>query len=38
MPEYKVTVDGESYSVKIGRVTDNTVDVTLDGNRYTVEV
>ena len=38
MPEYKVTVDGETYSVKIGRVTDHTVDVTLNGNSYTVEV
>jgi len=38
MPEYKVTVDGETFSVRVGRVTDHTVDVTLNGQQYTVEV
>lgn len=38
MPEYKITVNGKTYSVNIGRITDDTVDVTLDGRTYEVEV
>ena len=38
MPEYKITVNGKTYSVNIGRITDDTVDVTLDGRTYKVAV
>jgi glutaconyl-CoA/methylmalonyl-CoA decarboxylase subunit gamma len=38
MSEYKVTVDGKTYDVNIGRMEDDRVDVTLDGRSFTVEV
>ncbi|OPL17721.1 MAG: hypothetical protein AVO35_08635 [Candidatus Aegiribacteria sp. MLS_C] len=38
MPEYKIKVNGNTYTVNIGRVTDDSVDVTLDGRTYKVEV
>ncbi len=38
MPEYRVTVNGRTYTVNIGRVTDDMVNVTLDGKTYDVRV
>jgi len=38
MPEYKIVVDGRTYTVNIGRIMDDRVDVTLDGKTYQVEV
>jgi len=38
MFEYKVTVDGKTYDVSIGRMEDDRVDVTLDGRSFTVDV
>jgi glutaconyl-CoA/methylmalonyl-CoA decarboxylase subunit gamma len=38
MSEYKVTVDGKTYDVYVGRMEDDRVDVTLDGRSFTVEV
>ncbi len=38
MPEYKITVNGRTYNVNIGRITDDSVDVTLDGKKFEVEV
>jgi glutaconyl-CoA/methylmalonyl-CoA decarboxylase subunit gamma len=38
MPEYKITVNGRTYTVNIGRITDDSVDVTLDGRTYKVDV
>ncbi|MFO8182952.1 MAG: biotin/lipoyl-containing protein [Candidatus Aegiribacteria sp.] len=38
MPEYKITVNGTTYTVNIGRITDDSVDVTLDGRTYKVDV
>ena len=38
MAEYKITVNGNTYTVNIGRITDDTVDVTLNGRTYQVEV
>ena len=36
MPRYRITVQGESYLVEIGRVTDDTIEVILDGRPYDV--
>lgn len=38
MPEYRITVDGRTYAVDIGRISDDSVEVRLDGRRYLVEV
>jgi biotin carboxyl carrier protein len=38
MPEYKITVNGNTYTVNIGRITDDAVEVTLDGRTYQVAV
>lgn len=38
MREYKVTIDGITYSVDIGRIVDDKVDVVLDGKSYQVSV
>lgn len=38
MPEYKVTINDRTYTVNIGRITDDTVDVTVDGKAFQVEV
>lgn len=38
MREYKVTIDGTTYSVNIGRIIDDKVDVVLDGKTYQVSV
>lgn len=38
MSEYKVTVDGKTYDVNIGRMEDDRVDVTLDGRNFIVEL
>jgi len=38
MPEYKITVNGNTYTVNIGRISDDSVDVSLDGRTYRVEV
>lgn len=38
MPEYKVTVDGKTYTVNIGRITEDTIEVSLDGRDFQVLV
>ncbi|MCD4848782.1 MAG: biotin/lipoyl-binding protein [Candidatus Aegiribacteria sp.] len=38
MREYKVTIDGTTYSVDIGRIVDDKVDIVLDGKTYQVSV
>ncbi len=38
MREYKITIDGTTYSVDIGRIVDDKVDVVLDGKTYQVSV
>ncbi len=38
MREYKITIDGTTYSVDIGRIVDDKVDVVLDGKTYQVIV
>lgn len=38
MFEYKVTVDGKTYDVGIGRMEDDKVDVTLDGRSFSVDI
>jgi len=38
MPEYKVTIDDRTFTVGIGRITDDSVDVTLEGRTYKVGV
>lgn len=38
MPDYKIRVNDSTYTVSIGRVTDDSVDVTLDGRTYEVEI
>lgn len=38
MPEYKVTVEGKTYTVNIGRIEEDSIDITLDGRTYKVEV
>ncbi len=38
MPEYKITVNDKSYSVNIGRIEDDSVEVTLDDRTYTVGI
>ncbi len=38
MPEYKITVNDRTYTVDLGRILDDTVDVTLDGKTYRIKV
>ncbi|NOQ23589.1 MAG: biotin/lipoyl-binding protein [Candidatus Aegiribacteria sp.] len=38
MPEYKITVNDRTYTVDLGRILDDSVDVTLDGKTYKVKV
>ena len=38
MPEYRITIADRTYDVNIGRIMDDTVDVTLDGKNYQVQV
>ena len=38
MPEYRITVNDKSYSVNIGRIEDDSVEVTLGDNTYTVGI
>ena len=38
MPEYKIKINDRTYTVNIGRITDDSVDVTLDGREYKVDV
>ncbi|MEN8209371.1 MAG: biotin/lipoyl-containing protein [Candidatus Fermentibacteria bacterium] len=38
MPEYKITINDRTYTVNLGRILDDTVDVTLDGKTYQVKV
>ncbi|MCK5786484.1 MAG: acetyl-CoA carboxylase biotin carboxyl carrier protein subunit [Candidatus Sabulitectum sp.] len=38
MPEYRITVDDKSYSVNIGRIEDDKVEVTLGGRTFSVGI
>ncbi len=38
MPEYKITINDRTYVVNLGRILDDSVDVTLDGKTYKVKV
>ncbi len=38
MPEYKITINDRTYTVNLGRILDDTVDVTLDGKTYRIKV
>lgn len=38
MKEYKYTINGNKYEVVIGNITDNIVDVTVNGEDYKVEM
>ncbi len=38
MPEYRITVDNKTYSVNIGRIEDDSVEVTLEERTYTVGI
>ncbi len=38
MPEYKITINDRTYTVNLGRILDDSVDVTLDGRTYKVKV
>ncbi len=38
MPEYKITINERTYTVNLGRILDDSVDVTLDGRTYKVKV
>jgi len=38
MPEYRVEVDGRSYTVDVGRISDDSVTVELDGRIYDVVI
>ncbi len=38
MPEYRITVNDRTYTVNIGRILDDTVDVTLNGKTYQIKV
>ena len=38
MPEYRITINDRTYTVDLGRILDDTVDVTLDGRNYRVKV
>ena len=38
MPEYKITINDRTYTVDLGRILDDTVDVNLDGKTYRVKV
>ena len=38
MPEYKITINDRTYTVDLGRILDDTVDVTLDGKTYQIKV
>ncbi len=38
MPEYRITINDRTYTVDLGRILDDTVDVTLDGRTYQVKV
>jgi len=38
MPDYKVTVNGKPYDVNIGRISDEHVEVTVNGRSFTVEI
>ena len=38
MPEYRITINDRIYTVDLGRILDDTVDVTLDGRTYQVKV
>ncbi len=38
MPEYKITIDETTYTVNIGRITDDTMEVSLDGKSFNVQL
>ncbi len=38
MPEYRITVNDKTYSVNIGRIEDDSVEVTLENRSFTVGV
>ncbi len=38
MPEYTIIINDKTYTVNIGRILDDTVDVTLDDKTYQVKV
>ncbi len=38
MPDYKVTVNGRLYDVSVGRMVDETADVTVNGKSFQVQV
>ena len=38
MPEYKIKINDRTYDVNVGRILDDSVEVTLDGKTYHVEV
>ena len=38
MPEYKITVNEKTYSVNVGRIEDDHVNVNLDGKSFDVEI
>ncbi len=38
MPEYRVEVGGRTYTVDVGRISDDSVTVTLDGRTYEVSI
>ena len=38
MPEYKIKINERTYTVNIGRILDDSVDVTVDGKTFNIEV
>ena len=38
MPEYKIKINDKTYDINVGRILDDSVEVTLDGKTYRVEV
>lgn len=38
MPEYNIRVNNKSYTVSVGKVTDDSIEVTLDGRHFVVEM
>ncbi|MCD4776463.1 MAG: DUF2118 domain-containing protein [Candidatus Aegiribacteria sp.] len=38
MPEYKIKINDRTYDVNVGRILDDSLEVTLDGRTYQVEV
>jgi glutaconyl-CoA/methylmalonyl-CoA decarboxylase subunit gamma len=38
MPEYKIKINDRTYTVNIGRIMDDSLDITLDGRKFKVDV